>query len=137
MNNKYIAFVLSSESRAELLAAYNPAYGRVIAHHVTLAFNGVNEGLFKELSDECTSHLGMQCMEAVTEYDDGAGVQCVKVIPASAGSSVRRDGGTYHITLSLGEGRRPVESNNILKEGGVKIKSTHLRLYGSVQLLDK
>ena len=48
--------------------------------------------------------------------DDGAGVQALVV---EIGSTTRRpDGSTYHVTWSLGPGRRAVESNDVTRERG-------------------
>ena len=45
--------------------------------------------------------------------DDGEGVQAMVV--AIDGTTVRPDGGTYHITWSLAPGRRASESNDLLR----------------------
>ena len=47
---------------------------------------------------------------------DGAGVQALVV--AIGGGTARPDGGTYHITWSLGPGRRPVDSNGVIRSHG-------------------
>ena len=45
--------------------------------------------------------------------DDNNGVQALVL---SIGNTTNRwDGGTYHITWSLAEGRKPVESNKVVK----------------------
>jgi hypothetical protein len=48
--------------------------------------------------------------------DDGAGVQALVV--EIGGTARRPDGSTYHITWSLRPGRRPVESNDVIREHG-------------------
>jgi hypothetical protein len=49
----------------------------------------------------------------VGRSDDGRGVEAMVV--QIDGSTGRPDGGTYHITWSLGAGRRAVESNDVIK----------------------
>src|SRR5919107_332704 len=48
--------------------------------------------------------------------DDGAGVQALVV--EIGGTTRRPDGSTYHVTWSLGPGRRAVESNDVIRACG-------------------
>ena len=48
--------------------------------------------------------------------DDGAGVQALVV--EIGGTTRRPDGSTYHVTWSLGPGRRTVESNDAIRDRG-------------------
>jgi hypothetical protein len=48
--------------------------------------------------------------------DDGNGVEAMVV--ALDGSSSRPDGGTWHVTWSLGEGRKAKESNDVIAAYG-------------------
>ena len=48
--------------------------------------------------------------------DDGAGVQALVV--EIGGTTDRPGGSTYHITWSLGPGRDPVESNDVIRTHG-------------------
>jgi len=48
--------------------------------------------------------------------DDGRGVECLVV--ELDGTTDRPDGSTYHITWSLGPGRKARESNDVLRERG-------------------
>jgi hypothetical protein len=54
--------------------------------------------------------------EVVGAADDQAGVQALVV--RLDGSTDRPDGSTWHITWSLGPGRRAVESNAVIGEHG-------------------
>ena len=54
--------------------------------------------------------------EVVGRVDDGEGVEAMVV--QIDGSADRPDGGKYHITWSLGPGRKPVESNDVIKARG-------------------
>ena len=54
--------------------------------------------------------------EIVGRADDGESLECLVV--AIDGTTDRPDGSTYHITWSLGPGRRAKESNDVLRERG-------------------
>jgi hypothetical protein len=77
----------------------------VVAHHVTLKTDAEDEPLPPEVE-----------ARLVGRADDGKGVEAL--IVAIDGTTDRPDGSTYHITCSLGEGRRARESNDVLKERG-------------------
>ena len=82
-----------------------PRYGKVVADHVTLAAN----------VDRDTPLPEAVTAEAIGHIDDDRGVEALVV--AIAGSTDRPDGSIYHITWSLGPGRRAKESNNVLANG--------------------
>lgn len=98
---------LDPEDRRRLLKVFPPLYGRVVADHVTLAA-GAGAG-----EDEPPPEVSAQI---VGQTSDGKGVQAL--VAALDGSTRRPDGGVYHITWSLGDGRRAVESNDVLRERG-------------------
>ncbi len=54
--------------------------------------------------------------EVVGRADDESGVEAMVV--AIDGTTDRPDGSTYHITWSLGDGRRARESNDVIRERG-------------------
>jgi hypothetical protein len=54
--------------------------------------------------------------EIVGYADDGRSLECLVV--EIDGTTGRPDGSTYHITWSLGPGRRAKESNDVLRELG-------------------
>jgi hypothetical protein len=56
--------------------------------------------------------------EIVGRTDDDEGVEAMVV--TIDGTTDRPDGSTYHITWSLGPGRKAKESNDVLKERGWK-----------------
>ncbi|MFC0388735.1 hypothetical protein [Muricoccus vinaceus] len=101
-----LGWLLPEEERAALLAVVAPRYPRVVAHHVTL-----RPGLRKDhpLPAETTGRV-------VGTADDGRGVQALVV--EIGGTTNRPGGSTYHITWSLGLGRKPVESNDVIREHG-------------------
>ena len=104
MSGLVLGWLLPREEREPLLALIPPHYSRVVAHHVTL-----KPGARKDhpLPRETSGRV-------VGIADDGKGVQALVV---EIGGTTKRPGGsTYHITWSLGPGRKPVESNDVIRE---------------------
>ncbi len=97
----YTGWLVDPAEREALLARFPPLYERVVAHHVTLKFGGGEAGSPGEVT-----------AQIVGEVDDGAGVQAL--IVAIDGSSARPDGGVFHITWSLADGREARESNDVI-----------------------
>jgi len=86
-----------------------PVYARPIAHHVTEKFG----------TDTITSDLisdGWQAI-ATTELAKN-GVHCYVVTFVRNGSQLFYNGNRnrYHITVSLAEGKKPVQSNDLINE---------------------
>ena len=100
----YTGWLLDPEQREALLARFPPRYPWVVAHHVTLKFG-----------DRDAAPPGEVEAAIVGTADDGAGVQALVV--ASDGSLARPDGGAFHITWSLAEGREARESNAVIATG--------------------
>ena len=94
---------LPDAERGRLLALLPPRYPLVIAHHVTFAPKGA------AMPDAADA-------EIVGRSDDGEGVEALVV--RIGGATDRPDGSTYHVTWSLEPGRRPVESNEVIRERG-------------------
>ncbi len=99
-----IGWLVDPDQRVELLQQFAPAYPQVVAHHVTLASASTD--------DLPADAVG----EIVGTADDGSGVQALVV--AIGGSTDRPGGGTFHISWSLGEGRRARESNDVIAARG-------------------
>ena len=97
---------LDPVERAELLRRFPPRWPDVVADHVTLASRRAGPRPLP------TAREGL----IVGRTDDGAGVEALVV--EMDGSSDRPDGSTYHITWSLGPGRRARESNDVIRERG-------------------
>ncbi len=98
--------LLHPEDRDRLLAAFPPAYPRVVARQVAL--EGVAPPDFP-LPGEAEGFV-------VGVADDGAGVQALVV--EIGGTTRRPDGSAYHIAWSLGAGRKAAESNDVIRERG-------------------
>ncbi len=100
-----IGWTLDQAERAALLEQYPPRYTTVVAHHVTLATDAEARDLPQAVS-----------AAIVGRGDDGEGVEAMVV--AIDGDTARPDGSTFHITWSLGDGRRARESNDVLRQRG-------------------
>jgi hypothetical protein len=97
---------LDPDQRRELLQQFPARYANVIADHVTLQ---AAAGADAALPDAVIG-------EIVGRADDGEGVEAMVVV--IDGSSDRPDGGTWHITWSLADGRRARESNDVIRARG-------------------
>lgn len=106
MAEQVIGWKLASTSREALLAVLPPRYGQVVADHVTLR---------AEVEADTPPPPPVRC-RIIGEADDGRGVQAMVV--EIDGESDRPGGGTFHITWSLADGRRAIESNAVIAERG-------------------
>jgi hypothetical protein len=92
--------------RERLLQRFPPRYENVIADHVTLRTGATAETPLPRKPDA----------EVVGRADDGRSLECLVV--ELNGTTSRPDGSTYHITWSLGSGRKARESNDVLRDRG-------------------
>ncbi|HUQ12878.1 MAG TPA: hypothetical protein VM055_01210 [Novosphingobium sp.] len=97
-----IGWKLDRGQRTELLKAFPPKFAAAVADHVTLK---------AKVADDTPLPRALPA-RIVARADDGRGVEAMVV--EIDGSSARPGGGTYHVTWSLGEGRRANESNDVL-----------------------
>lgn len=97
-----IGWKLDRDQRKELLQQFPPRYANIDADHVTLRTEAADDAPLPEET------LG----EIVGRADDGRGVEAMVV--AIGGTTGRPDGSVYHITWSLGPGRKAQESNDVL-----------------------
>ena len=88
----YTGWLVDPAARDELLKRFPPRFEQVVAHHVTL-----------KVGDRTAQPRGEVSAEIVGEACDEAGVQAMVV--RIDGAAARPDGGTFHITWSLREGR--------------------------------
>ena len=98
---------LSQTERNLLLERFPPRYENVDADHVTLR-TGATSDTPLPVTPESSKVIG--------RADDGTGLECLVV--EIDGTTDRPDGSTYHITWSLGLGRRARESNEVLRDRG-------------------
>lgn len=99
-----VGWKLDRDDRTRLLGAHPPVY-RPVADHVTVP-----------ATDELPQPARIRIVGRV---DDGEGVEAMVV--EVDGGTARPDGGTWHITWSLAEGRRAKESNNVIAECGWQV----------------
>ncbi|HEX4762247.1 MAG TPA: hypothetical protein VFU87_05585 [Sphingomicrobium sp.] len=97
---------LPGDERDRLLERFPPKYENVIADHVTLRTGATPDTPLPRKPDA----------RIVGRADDGESLECLAV--ELDGTTDRLDGSTYHITWSLGPGRRAVESNDVLRDLG-------------------
>jgi len=97
---------LPRDERDALLRRFPPKYDNAIADHVTLR-TGATPQTPLPLKPEA---------RIVGRADDGTSLECMVV--ELDGTTDRPDGSTYHITWSLGSGRKARESNDVLRDKG-------------------
>jgi hypothetical protein len=97
---------LPADERELLLQRFPPKYQNVIADHVTLRVGATAETPLPRKPDA----------RIIGRADDGKSLECLVV--ELDGTTDRPDGSTYHITWSLGPGRKARESNDVLRGQG-------------------
>jgi len=97
---------LPPDDRELLLQLFPPTYDDLIADHVTLRVGAIAQ---TPLPRKPTARV-------VGKADDGRSLECLVV--ELDGTTDRPDGSTYHITWSLGAGRKARESNDVLRDQG-------------------
>lgn len=100
-----IGWKIDRDQRSALIRRFPPRYADIVADHVTLASG----------ADDLPLPTPVRAA-IVGRGDDDRGVEAMVV--AIDGGTDRPDESTYHITWSLGPGRRAHESNEVLKERG-------------------
>lgn len=104
----YLAYQVSESSRKALLKHFEPKYGTVICHHVTVQFPA-------KKTDPLPPHV----REAhVVGYAQEDGIEALVV--EINGTTKRGDGKTFHITLSLDPPKKPKDSNDLISHKGFK-----------------
>ena len=98
---------LPETERELLLRRFPPKYENVVADHVTLRVGATPDTPLPNKPESA---------KVVGRADDGRSLECLVV--ELDGTTERPDGSTYHITWSLGPGRRARESNDVLRDEG-------------------
>jgi hypothetical protein len=101
-----IGWKLDRDQRRELLEKFPPVYPETVADHVTLRPRVAGDSALPDESDGAI----------IGRSDDGRGVEAMVVTIGD--TTGRPDGSTYHITWSLGKGRRARESNDVIRAFG-------------------
>jgi hypothetical protein len=97
---------LPETERELLLRRFPPEYENVVADHVTLRTGATPETPLPRKPEA----------RVIGRGDDGESLECLVV--ELDGTTDRPDGSTYHITWSLGPGRKARESNDLLRDKG-------------------
>jgi hypothetical protein len=98
---------LPEVERELLLRRFPPRYENVVADHVTLRVGATPDTPLPNKPESS---------KVIGRADDGKSLECLVV--ELDGTTDRPDGSTYHITWSLGPGRRARESNDVLRDQG-------------------
>ena len=98
---------LPEVERELLLRQFPPKYENIVADHVTLRVGATPETPLPKKPSSA---------DVIGRADDDKGLECLVV--KIDGTFDRPDGSTYHITWSLGPGRRARESNDLLMNDG-------------------
>ena len=135
--DKYLALVLDDESHRRLLSLYHPIHNNTKGDHITIERTVTSRGL---------RLLGTRPKIIVRRHAWDERVQCVlvSVNDTFIRPDFRRATPFYfHVTLSVADGARSKESNTLIErlklwnECMTPSEDVQLRLYGTVQLLDK
>lgn len=105
MSDPILGWKLDLAGRTELLARFPPVYAETVADHVT--FGRKSKAPAMPVAGRAT---------VVGRADDGRGLEALVV--EVNGTTGRWDGGTYHVTWSLGPGRAAKESNEVIAAQG-------------------
>lgn len=104
----YTGYLISKLSRKQVRSMYPEKYNQFVGHHITHQF-GVyeNEAIMPE--DSIVRLIGYA--------DSRDGIECF--VAEVNGTTVRPDGGTYHLTWSFDpqSGYKPKHSNDLLRRG--------------------
>ena len=105
VSDPILGWKLDPSGRAALLARFAPVYPQTVADHVTFG-----------RKSEAPAMPAAKRAVVIGRADDGNGVEALVV--EVNGTSERWDGGTYHVTWSLGAGREAKESNDVIAARG-------------------
>ena len=102
----YIAYNLTANSHREVIAKFNPKFEKVVAHHITVAFNVSDTEPMPSIPNSAKV-VGYACNDKI---------ECLVV--EINGSRHRADGKLFHVTLSHSREAKPVMSNDLLQAQG-------------------
>ena len=133
-NGFYLAYVLSEHSRDELINFIPPSFGRVICHHVTLAFK-LDETIYNSIMDVIGKHPTVYA----TAHLKGDHIECFEV-EINGAKRLVINSQQYHVTHSLEAPAKPVDSSKMLGSTPVishqiTVFSPKILLQGTVELV--
>lgn len=110
------AYILDEPTRSELaLWHFPPRFEKFVGHHVTYQFGSSD----KDPLPPAGTYTVVGYAYEQERRPGGSGIEALVV--AIDGKTTRPDGGTYHITWSLGPGYAPKNSNDIIAKGWTKL----------------
>ena len=115
MSDPILGWKLDLAGRAELLARFPPVYAETVADHVTFGRKSKAPAMPEADRATVVVRAADDC-RPIGLADDGRGVEALVV--EINGMTGRWDGGTYHVTWSLGPGREAKESNEVIASQG-------------------
>jgi hypothetical protein len=104
---QYIAFNLTPACREQILARFQPRYEHVFAEHVTYLY-----GVDRDVDVHIKMPDKPRLLVAYAYASDDVGLEALLV--EVDGQRLRLDGKPYHLTLSLAEGRRQSDANQVI-----------------------
>ena len=139
----YVAFVLSEQSRRDLLALFPITYDRRVCHHITIQYGDRPGNSLDDVFQGCMNHL-RNGVRVTGIYNDGKGVETLSVEFQDYDDQCNRvmwhderwDGRKYHITHSLGSGRQPVESLEVVGVEEFLVRKIDISITGEFQFLE-
>ena len=126
--NCYLAFVLSKESRSDLIRFFPPTFEKVICHHVTIAFK-MDEKLFNGILEM----IGEDPTVVATGYLVGENLDCF-AIEVNGNGVLELNDQHFHVTHSLRPPAKPVDSNKLIRSGG-ESRKIHMELSGMLEMV--
>lgn len=134
MAKGYIAVVLDEKSRTDLLSTHPFFYEKGICHHVTLSFGDCSpEELERQMNFFAMTSKQVSVV-VEDKYNDREGVECFTV--SINGRKLRADGERLHLTHSLANGRRPMESKAVVANSDCRNSRAALFGRGTVTAIE-
>jgi len=130
-SNSYLAYELSPTARGSLLVLKPPKFEKVVCHHVTIVFRPT-ESEFEEVMRRISAH---SLVVEAYGYTSDESLECISVLVNN--QPKRLFNGFYHLTHSLGVGRKPNDSNKLLetRKGVPAEKFEPIMLLGTLKMI--
>ena len=104
----FTGYELTKASRDKILKKFPPKYEKTICHHITEKFGVAKDAPAPKMP---------KSVSIVGYIDSGDGVEGLLV--EIDGTSDRSSGSKYHITLSIDNDRKPVETNKYVNSAKI------------------
>lgn len=132
----YEAFVLSPESRAQVLAHFPPMFDEVVAHHVTHAFGvsrdySVGTSVNKTRLDYGVLYTPIKVIGHIANE----GIQAIVV--EVVGAERKPNGDRYHVTISYNKdkGYKPYQSNKLIADNEDFVRTDQTFISGTFEYI--